>query len=241
MGRWGGLVVRTARASAQMAARPWRGRRWLVLAPHPDDETLGAGALIAQSCRSRTFAGLVYLTDGSGSHPATWGRPRRLVAVRAREGALALARLTGSRQWTPVHLGWKDAHPFTCGSAGFERGVRKVSVLCRRSLVDAIAVTAAHEPHCDHSAAAELAYAVKARLGGRLVVAEYCIWADAPKRRFHALRTAPMRQGLRRWALSSHRSQLSGAYGRGFRLSRHRMRPTPHDTLYVRRTAWTAP
>ncbi|HUD95803.1 PIG-L deacetylase family protein, partial [Sphingobium sp.] len=122
-------MVRTSAPAEPLAARRWRTRRWLVLAPHPDDETLGAGALIAQTCRSQTFAGLVFLTDGSGSHPATDGKARRLVAIRAREGALALSRLTGSRRWKPAHLGRKDAHPFNAGSVGFKCGVRAVFAL----------------------------------------------------------------------------------------------------------------
>ena len=45
-----------------------RGRPLLVLAPHPDDESLGCGALLAQA-----FAGagahVACLTDGAASHP----------------------------------------------------------------------------------------------------------------------------------------------------------------------------
>lgn len=43
--------------------------RWLIVAPDPDDETLGAGALIHETAARRQLAGIAYLTDGTGSHP----------------------------------------------------------------------------------------------------------------------------------------------------------------------------
>lgn len=208
--------------------------RWLVLAPHPDDETLGAGALIAQVARAKRFAGLVYLTDGSGSHPRTTGA---LVQVRKREAARALRRLTGNGDHRPVHLGWTDAAPAMPGSRQFERSVRTLAALCRHRKVDALAVTALHEPHCDHEAAARLAYAVRAMAGRPIMVAEYLVWAKAPDRRTcRVWRTEAMLVGQRRRALDAHRSQLTAAHGPGFRLPAERRRMPAADTLYMRRT-----
>ncbi|WP_088185378.1 PIG-L deacetylase family protein [Sphingobium sp. Z007] len=219
-----------------LSAKPWRGVRWLILAPHPDDETLGAGALIAQTARDARLAGLVYLTDGSGSHETAPGRSGRLVCTRKREAAIALHRLTGNRRQAPLHLDWKDAAPARLQDPAFEQAARQLSVLCRRLRVDAIAVTASHEPHCDHEAAARLAYAVEKRARGRLVVAEYVVWAQAPDPRTHrALRTAPMLRGRRRQALAAHRSQLTASHGPGFRLPAARRAMPSSDVLYLRR------
>lgn len=220
-----------------LSAKPWRTLRWLVLAPHPDDETLGVGALIAQTAKAGRLAGLVYLTDGSGSHEAAQGRSGKLVSSRKREAAAALHRLTGSRSQLPLHLAWKDAAPAPPGHPAFNRATRRLSALCRRWQVDVLAVTASHEPHCDHQAAAQLAYAVGKRANGRLVVAEYVVWSKAPDPRTHRmLHTAPMLRGQRRYALAAHRSQLSASHGPGFRLpASHRAMPAS-DILYLRRT-----
>ncbi len=40
----------------------------LVIAPHPDDETLGTGGLIRKALKSRARVAVVFLTDGSRSH-----------------------------------------------------------------------------------------------------------------------------------------------------------------------------
>jgi LmbE family N-acetylglucosaminyl deacetylase len=223
---------------ASLSDRPWRRLRWLVLAPHADDETLGAGALIAQTAATGQFAGLVYLTDGSGSHDTPKGRAGRLIATRRREAATALSRLTGSRRNPPLHLGWKDAAPAARESLDFARTVVKVAALCRRLQVDAIAVTALDEPHCDHAAAAQIAYAVKGRAKRRLTIAEYCVWGEVPAtRRYRAVRTRPMPVGRRRYALRSHRSQLTASYGPGFRLPKDKQRMPASDVLFIERSS----
>lgn len=218
--------------TAALSSRQWRDLRWLVLAPHPDDETLGAGALIAQTAKAGRLAGLVYLTDGAGSHDAA----QRLAAARRREATRAVQRLAGGRAQRPVHLDWKDAAPARPGDPLFERTARYLAALCRRWRVDALAVTAGHEPHCDHEAAAALAYAVHARAMRHLVVAEYLVWADRPDQKMRrAIQTAPMAAGQRRLALAAHRSQLTAAHGPGFRLSPEQRRMGARDILYVRR------
>ncbi|MBG6119788.1 MULTISPECIES: PIG-L deacetylase family protein [unclassified Sphingobium] len=221
-----------------LSAKPWRTLRWLVLAPHPDDETLGAGALIAQTAKAGRLAGLVYLTDGSGSHETMPGRSGTLVGSRKREAATAFHRLTGNRNQPPVHLDWQDASPVPPGHPAFDRAARRLTALCRRWQVDALAVTARHEPHCDHEAAAQLAYAVGKRIKGRLVIAEYVVWALPPaSSSYRELRTAPMLRGQRRHALAAHRSQLTASHGPGFRLPATRRAMPASDILYLRRAS----
>jgi hypothetical protein len=45
------------------------GRPFVVLSPHPDDETLGTGGLIAEACTRGQEVDVIVVTDGSGSHP----------------------------------------------------------------------------------------------------------------------------------------------------------------------------
>lgn len=221
---------------SSLSDRPWRRLSWLVLAPHADDETLGAGALIAHASAAGQLAGLVYLTDGSGSHDLPAGGAGRLIAARRREAATALFRLTGSRRNPPLHLGWKDAAPAAAESPAFARTVGRVAALCRRLQVDAIAVTALDEPHCDHAAAAQIAYAVQGRATRRLTVAEYYVWGAVPAaRRYRAVRTRPMPVGRRRHALRAHRSQLTQSHGPGFRLPKDKQRMPASDILFIER------
>jgi LmbE family N-acetylglucosaminyl deacetylase len=61
----------------------------LVLAPHPDDETLGAGGLIAKLCRQGVPVTVVAITDGENAYADT----QKLGEVRVPEQMEALYRL----------------------------------------------------------------------------------------------------------------------------------------------------
>jgi LmbE family N-acetylglucosaminyl deacetylase len=60
----------------------------IVLAPHPDDETLGAGGLIAKLCRQGAAVTVVAITDGENAYADT-----NLGTIRVPEQMEALSRL----------------------------------------------------------------------------------------------------------------------------------------------------
>lgn len=221
-----------------LTARPWCNLRWLILVPHPDDETLGTGALIAHAAKTGRLAGIVYLTDGSGSHPLREYKVGSMIAARQREARQGLWRLAGKRAQALLFLGWKDAAPEVPGSAVFRRSCRKLAALCVRLRVDVLATTSSSEPHCDHIAATSLADAVRVRSPGRITIAEYCVWGEAPVAQTHKVLVTPsMALGVRRHALAAHRSQLTASHGPGFRLPKDKRSMAPYDLLYVRMRA----
>ena len=233
------MVARSTAPGIDLAQSAWAGARWLVIAPHADDETLGVGALIAQAARARRLGGVAYLTDGAGSHShADQSSRNALVAMRRREAELSLRRLAGPTAPQPDFLDWPDAHPHPAGSPAFEATRRRLAALCRARRIDAIAVTAGHEPHCDHVAAHALAKAVAGSPGlGRISLFEYIVWADAPPQPGgRAVRTAAIAPALRRQALMAHRSQLGPAFGDGFTLPSWQIRMAARDRLYWRRS-----
>ncbi|MFC3298450.1 PIG-L family deacetylase [Arthrobacter agilis] len=60
--------------------------RFLLLAAHPDDETLGAGGLLAKLARAGVRCDVVVLTDGEASHPSSpTHSPDRLAELRRAE------------------------------------------------------------------------------------------------------------------------------------------------------------
>lgn len=68
--------------------------RLLVLAPHPDDETLGAGGLMAATRAAGGAVRVIVLTDGSRLHGKSEGEAKaRLIAARQAECAAATAVL----------------------------------------------------------------------------------------------------------------------------------------------------
>ena len=220
---WGRLVLRSTPMSIDAAVR---AGPWLILAPHPDDESLGAGSLIAGLVAAGGEVSVAFLTDGAGSHQDAPGWSARRVA-RAREGEARHALRRLGLGGPPLHLGWADANPHRDG-LDHARSVRALTAWCRRRGVRAIATTWQGEPHCDHEAAALLAEQVARRLRCRLY--DYLVWgwtlADLDtrlrRRRTIAVDVAAGRPHQRR-AIACHRSQtgtrIAGARD-AFRLPR---------------------
>lgn len=107
----------SARAAAlQVLPPPTSATRLLVLAPHPDDETLGAGGLLHRTRKCGGAARLVFLTGGDGSRSTQLAlnlRKRRHhsfreVARLRREEAIDAARELGVEENETIFLGFPD-------------------------------------------------------------------------------------------------------------------------------------
>ena len=84
------------------------GSRLVVVAPHPDDEILGAGGLLAAAARAGREILLAAVTDGQASHPGSGKWPEaELAAQRRRESAEALEVL-GAGAAAVRRLGFPD-------------------------------------------------------------------------------------------------------------------------------------
>jgi LmbE family N-acetylglucosaminyl deacetylase len=146
--------------------------RILILAPHPDDESLGCGGLIHESCRAGRPPLVMIVTDGTGSHPHSPSMPARaLCALREQETAAALHHLGLDDPSAVVFLRLRDTaapHDGPCFDAAVER-IATLSANCA-----SICAPWRHDPHCDHAAVHMMAEAVAART--RLRHLSYPVW-----------------------------------------------------------------
>jgi LmbE family N-acetylglucosaminyl deacetylase len=92
-----GTDERTWLASGQLAGLPplrlTLPRRLVVVAPHPDDEVLGAGGLLQHMARLGVETVVLAVTDGEASHPGAGALGYDLPALRSAEAQVALERL----------------------------------------------------------------------------------------------------------------------------------------------------
>ena len=184
-----------------------------IVAPHPDDESLGCGGLIARLAALGRPPLVVVVSDGTGSHPNSRSFPaERLRALREEETRAAVAAL--GLPFPPRFLRLRDTavpHP---GNPDFAEAVGRVASALPPEGVDTIAVSFRDDPHCDHQAAFALVKAVIARTARPVRLLEYVIWNDEA-----ATATPP---GFRPWrldiagvldaklrAIACHRSQTS--------------------------------
>ncbi len=141
-----------------------RGRT-LILAPHPDDESLGCGGLIAELCRQGRTPLVVVLTDGTGSHPgSSTMNAAALQRLREQEATDAVRALGLTDTDALVFMRLRDTAAPHAGPA-FEEAVTRLAALAADC--ETICAPWAHDPHCDHVAAHLMACAVAARTGIR--------------------------------------------------------------------------
>ena len=181
----------------------------LVLAPHPDDESLGCGLVLAERWRRGLAAHVACLTDGGASHPGSRAWPRaRLAALRRRELREAIALLGGAPARDLTCLGHPDAALASRGAALDAALLALVDRLGAEMLL-----APSHEdPHCDHVAAAEAAGRLAARRP-RLRLWHYPVWSrwsewEAGRDVAGHRLDLPARRAAKRAAIAAHRSQM---------------------------------
>lgn len=195
------------------AAQIAGGRPVLVLAPHPDDEVLGCGGLCLSLAATGIAPAILFLTDGTGSHPNSraWPAPR-LRDLREAEARTA-AGLLGVRPDRVGFLRRRDTAAPTEGPA-FECTVAAVAAACTEWDCATICAPWRCDPHCDHLAAHLIAAQAAARIGVRHLAYPVWGWTLAPGTELGALDIAGARlelgasTAIKRQALQAHASQF---------------------------------
>ncbi len=180
-----------------------QGRPLVILAPHPDDETLGCGALLFDAAAQGMACHVICITEGARSHPASrrWPAPV-LTATRQAELRAACAILAPAA--TVTCLGYPD-----CAAPDDGRAADRVSALIAPDAL--VLATWEHDPHVDHQQVARLARRIAA---GRadVALAFYPVWGRFIDRVADArlIEASDAAMAAKRRALACHRSQMTG-------------------------------
>ena len=153
-------------------------RKVLVVAPHPDDETLGCGGLISLLAQNGSAFYIVFVTDGSASHRNSRAWPSaRLAAQREQEACNALARL-GIPNAALLFLRLSDANMPAPEAPAWENAVATVSDVLRRFGPELALLPWRRDPHCDHRASWLLSQHALRQASVHPDTLEYAIWLD---------------------------------------------------------------
>lgn len=145
----------------------------VVVAPHPDDETLGCAAAIMRRRDAGTDVTVMVASDGAESTPGA----DRLALVATRSAELHRAcRLLGVDPDEVIELGFPDAKLEAMG----EELVSAIADIVRSRRPAVVLSTSPGDPHPDHAAVGRAAAKALAGTSARLL--SYPIWQwDRPR------------------------------------------------------------
>jgi LmbE family N-acetylglucosaminyl deacetylase len=199
----------------------------ILLAPHPDDETLGCGAAIAALADLGHRVQVIVITDGGHSHPNSQTHPRtELCRLRAMEVTKAVNILNNGKGPAPILLDYPDnAAPDGVNAATAAASRIQPHVT---GSVTALWTTWACDPHPDHRRTARIAQCL-ADQNPQLALWSYPIWGrfDAQAMAFDPdglvqFETHPWQQ-RKAAALAAHATQMSAMINddpKGFQMDR---------------------
>ena len=151
-------------------------QRVVVVAPHPDDETLGCGGAIALLCNRIYDVRVLVISDGTLSHPNSQKYPApALQSLREQETLTALSIL-GVERAAVTFLRLKDGSVPTLTAFNFPRAKTLCQAYLKTALPDTIFIPWRFDPHADHRATWQLIQAAILSLGITPQVIEYPIW-----------------------------------------------------------------
>ena len=194
-------------------------RPFVVVAPHPDDESLACGGLIADACRQGVRGKVVIVSDGAGSHPNSKAyAPDRLSSLREEEARQAGAEL-GLKPEDMLFLRLPDRFVPSEGEDA-ERAIGVIADRVREVGAGSLFVSWRHDPHCDHEASYQIARKVQLRVG-KVRLFEYVVWGHTLP---PSTEVDPIRSGFRisidheamekkHRAIAAHRSQTTRLIG----------------------------
>lgn len=219
----------------------------LVVAPHPDDETLGCGGLIASHMMSGQRLHVAFITDGGASHPNSelWSRAR-LAECREAEAQEAL-RLLGAADCECSFLRLPDADMPAPDSAAYLTARRQLTAIVLDLSPQLVVLPWRRDPHRDHRDAWALVTDCLAASDLEPETLEYAIWLDelgGPGDHPHAGEMERVNfdiseyLDLKRHAVGAHQSQLGALINddpAAFALSQHTIeRLTGPEEIYWR-------
>lgn len=203
----------------------------LVVAPHPDDESLGCGGAIALLQSLNCAVQVLVISDGTLSHPRSRRYPAPVLqALREQESLCAVAKL-GVKPEAVTFLRLKDGSVPLKGVAGFEEAVSRCCKYVAALRPDTIILPWRRDPHPDHRASWGLISMALAKLNLSPRLLEYPIWDWDPTQRSDT----PIDSEIKAWridiskvlpqklqAIAAHRSQTTNLIDddpEGFRLT----------------------
>eukprot|EP01037_Dinobryon_pediforme_P001478 gene1476-1499_t len=181
---------------------------------HADDEVIGCGALIAAAAAEGMRPRVIFITDGSRSHPNSQAFAAPRLAETRRQEAICAAAILGVDLNDVQFLDLPDTQAPHDGAAFVDVVARLQMIIAPIGSVVILAPWSA-DPHCDHLATHNMATVLAVAVGARHLSYPVWGWTLGREQPIEALPAAGWRLPVgafneqRKSALAAHRSQVS--------------------------------
>ena len=227
----------------------------MVLAPHPDDESLGCGGLIALMSKAGARVSVVFVTNGAASHTSKTHPPEQLIELRKKE-AMEACCILGVQEKDIHFLGQRDSGLSRFNESELKTLGQQIGALFQEGRFKALAIPWRRDPHPDHVVVNQLGAIALQGLDVRSsekehrtkkehpIIIEYPVWLwrhgeleDWPEES----EVLPYRMDISevydtKWqAINCHRTQLGGVIDddpNGFVLTPHMLAPFATNLEY---------
>jgi LmbE family N-acetylglucosaminyl deacetylase len=184
-------------------------RRIVVVAPHPDDEVLGCGGILAAAAERGNPVALIAVTDGEACYPPSRNcTAQQLAALRRSESMEALRRL-GLMPTEIKRLGLPDGE--------VKKHAQRLTQMLRHLLhpADIVLTTWRFDGHGDHEIVGRIAAEVADSIGATLIETPIWAWHAPPEEKARVLCVNARRVALttrwhvrKKYALAAYASQV---------------------------------
>jgi LmbE family N-acetylglucosaminyl deacetylase len=155
----------------------------LIIAPHPDDETLGCGGTIALLRESKIPVSVLVISDGTKSHPNSRKYPAPALKNLREEEIISALSILNVAQNEIAFLGLSDGAVPMPGELEYKDAIAR----CRDYLTHLepaiIFLPWRKDPHRDHRASWQLIYDASQYLSYTPRLIEYPIWGWNPQKK----------------------------------------------------------
>jgi LmbE family N-acetylglucosaminyl deacetylase len=201
----------------------------LIIAPHPDDETLGCGGAIALLRRMNLPVAVALVSDGSKSHPNSQKYPAPVLQELREKESIAALNILGVESKDITFFRLPDGNVPNLGEAEFDCAIELFQSYLNRLTPMTIFLPWRGDPHRDHRASWQLINAAIEKLAISPRLIEYPIWT------WERQQTSDLFESAKAWkldisnvldlklqAIAQYRSQISDLIDddpEGFRLT----------------------
>lgn len=208
-------IIRTRSSTKLDIAELADFKHVMVVAPHPDDESLGCGGTIAALAETGHIVTVIFVCNGNGSHPNSLEFPPDAVSELRKCEALAAVAALGIAAENVIFLDRADGTAPLPTDPDFDEVVQLFRQAASTRKIDLGLIPWRRDSSRDHQAVWHIAWTSFAKEGNKTRILEYPVWvyennSDAPAEDEMKILRLPIERWIsrKRSAIRCHRSQL---------------------------------